>query len=65
MRRFHRWHPVELIGALLIALGYLFASIMPLSLALVVMGIGFLVVVVGVVGRHVWRSDEDNDGGLG
>ena len=58
MRRFRRWDWVERAGASLIALGYLLASITPISLALAVMGIGFLVVVAGVAGRHVRRPTK-------
>ena len=62
MRRFRRWDHVERVGALLIALGYLLATVMPLGLALIIMGFGFVVVVVGVVGRHVrWPTKHEGD----
>ena len=62
MRRFRRLDWVERAGAILIAFGYLLATVMPLGLALVIMGIGFVIVVVGVVGRHVrWPSTDEGD----
>ena len=58
MRRSRRWARLERVGAILIAFGYLLATIMPLGLALAVMGLGFLLAVVSVVGRHTRRPTQ-------